>query len=97
MKLIKIFTLFIFLLEFLSLSSTMNYKYNGVDYNDGDDDYYYQYDFDSDNIYDDNNNYEYQYEYIIDGVYQDNEMIMDHPKPGNCDWVEWTQSGIGGV
>ena len=83
MKLIKIFTLFIFLLEFLSLSSTMNYMYNGVDYNDGNDDYYYQYDFDNYDIHDDNINYEYQYEYINDGAYQDNEMIIDHPKPGN--------------
>ena len=92
MKLIKIFTLFIFLLEFLSLSSTKNYRYNGVDYNDGNDDYYYQYEFDNYNIYDENDNYEYQYEYINDGAYQNNEMIMDHPKKGNCEWVEWTQS-----
>ena len=69
--------------------------YNGVDYNEGNDDYYYQYDFDNYDIHDDNNNYEYQYEYINDGAYQDNEMIVDHPKPGNCDWGKWTQSGIG--
>ena len=71
--------------------------YNGVDYNEGNDDYYYQYGTDNYDIHDDNNYYEYQYEYINDGVYQDNEMIMDHPKPGNCDWVEWTQSEIGVV
>ena len=88
MKLIKIFTLFIFLLEFLGLSSTKNYMYNGVDYNEGDDDYYYQYDFDNYDNYGDNNNYEYQYEYMNDGTYQDNKIIIDHNKPGDCKWVE---------
>ena len=51
--------------------------YNGVDYYEGNDDYYYQYDFDNYDIHDDNENYEYQYEYINDGAYQDNEIITD--------------------
>ena len=86
MKLIKISSLFILLLEFLCPSSTMKNENNA--YSAQNDEYYYEYEYDNYDIYNDNNNYEYQYEYMNDGTYQDNKIIIDHNKPGDCKWVE---------
>ena len=101
MTLLKIFSLFILLLEFLRPSFTKNYR-NNV-YNDDyyEFDNYDKYEFDYYDNYDDNNDYEY--EYIDDGAYQDielNNAMMPTPPsnkskcftrviPPNYPWVPY--------